>query len=136
MLEFDQSITWLVEQRLDEIESPRQRTMLQTVLAHMKAEAAGDVDGLMATLVDDPQQRVGIDGRHEPEGLRRRAEVLRGLRREWAGDPADAHRAPGRRRRSSCPRRGHDHDRPVAGCTPARVAIPEDAGHYATTCAW
>ena len=56
MLTFDQSITWQdLEKRLARTTSPRQRQMLQTVIDHAKAEAAGSVDGLMATLSTDPQ---------------------------------------------------------------------------------
>jgi hypothetical protein len=54
-MEFDPSIGWkALEKRLVEIESPRQRAVLQTVIDHTKAEAALDVAGLMATLVDEP----------------------------------------------------------------------------------
>jgi limonene-1,2-epoxide hydrolase len=46
--------TWrLVEERLARETDPRRRRNLQTVLAHMKAEAAGDVDALVATLAED-----------------------------------------------------------------------------------
>jgi hypothetical protein len=56
MLAFDQTITWQqLQERLDRTTSPRQRRMLQTVIDHAKAEAAGDVDGLMATLSADPR---------------------------------------------------------------------------------
>jgi len=52
----DPTKTWrLVEQRLAREESPRRRRILENVLAHMKAEAAGDLDGLMATLAPDPK---------------------------------------------------------------------------------
>jgi hypothetical protein len=39
-----------VEERLKRETEPKRRRNLETVLAHMKAEAAGDLDGLMATL--------------------------------------------------------------------------------------
>ena len=56
MLAFDLSITWQdLEERLQRTTSPRQRRMLQTVIEHAKAEAAGSVDGLMATLCADPR---------------------------------------------------------------------------------
>ncbi len=56
MLAFDVSITWRdLEKRLERTTSPRQRHMLQTVIDHAKAEAAGSVDGLMATLSSDPR---------------------------------------------------------------------------------
>ena len=55
-LEFDQSVTWRdLEDRLAKTTNPRHRKMLQTVIDHAKAEANGDVDGLMATLGSDPQ---------------------------------------------------------------------------------
>ena len=53
-MRIDPSKTWRkVEQRLAREKNPRLRRNLETVLAHMKAEAAGDLDGLLATLSDD-----------------------------------------------------------------------------------
>jgi hypothetical protein len=47
----DPNNTWRkVEQRLARETEPKRRRNLETVLAHMKAEAAGDLDGLMATI--------------------------------------------------------------------------------------
>jgi hypothetical protein len=64
MLTFDQSITWReLEERLERTTSPRQRRMLQTVIDHAKAEAAGSVDRLMATLCADPQYHFWSSGR-------------------------------------------------------------------------
>jgi hypothetical protein len=55
MIDFDPSRGWqALEQRLAVTEDPQQRRNLETVIAHMKAESARDLDGLMATLVDDP----------------------------------------------------------------------------------
>lgn len=46
--------TWAkVEERLATETDPILRRNLQTVLDHMKAEARGDIDGLLATLSDD-----------------------------------------------------------------------------------
>jgi hypothetical protein len=54
-VDFDPSISWVaLEKRLAETESPRQRALLETVIAHTRAETALDVPGLMATLVDEP----------------------------------------------------------------------------------
>jgi hypothetical protein len=48
--------TWrVVEERLERERDPRRRQLLENVLAHMKAEVAGDLDGLMATLAPDPR---------------------------------------------------------------------------------
>jgi hypothetical protein len=44
-----------LEKRLASTESPRQRHMLEVAIAHVKAEAALDLEGLMATLTADPQ---------------------------------------------------------------------------------
>jgi hypothetical protein len=64
MTTFDLSITWReLEKRLARTTSPRQRRMLQTVIDHGKAEAAGSVDGLMATLCPDPQYHFWSGGR-------------------------------------------------------------------------
>jgi hypothetical protein len=50
----DQAVTWKkVEERLAVETDPTLRRNLETVLAHMKAEMAGDVDGLLVTLSDD-----------------------------------------------------------------------------------
>jgi SnoaL-like domain len=55
-MDFDQTISWRgLEERLARTDDPRHRRMLQTVIDHAKAESYGDVDGLMATLGDDPQ---------------------------------------------------------------------------------
>jgi hypothetical protein len=56
MPRLDPTKTWQkVEERLASETSPRKRQLLENVLTHMKAEAASDVDGLMATLAPDPQ---------------------------------------------------------------------------------
>lgn len=53
-MKLDPSKTWRkVEERLARESDPRLRRNLETVLAHMKAEAAGDLDALMATVADD-----------------------------------------------------------------------------------
>jgi hypothetical protein len=50
-MQIDPSNTWRkVEARLARETDPKRRRNLETVLAHMKAEAAGDLDGLMATI--------------------------------------------------------------------------------------
>jgi hypothetical protein len=50
----DPNRTWaLVEERLASETDPVLARNLATVLEHMKAEAAGDIDRLMATLADD-----------------------------------------------------------------------------------
>jgi len=50
-MKIDPNNTWRkVEARLARETDPKRRRNLETVLAHMKAEAAGDLDGLMATL--------------------------------------------------------------------------------------
>jgi hypothetical protein len=50
----DQSVTWAkVEERLATEADPVLRRNLETVFAHMRAEAAGDLDGLVSTLSDD-----------------------------------------------------------------------------------
>ncbi len=55
-MRIDPTKTWRkVEERLGRETDPRRRQLLENVLAHMKAEAAGDLDGLMATLAPDPQ---------------------------------------------------------------------------------
>jgi hypothetical protein len=54
MAVIDPAVTWArVEERLATETDPVLRRNLETLLAHMKAEAAGDIDGLLATLADD-----------------------------------------------------------------------------------
>jgi SnoaL-like domain len=52
----DQAVTWRkVEERLATESDPILRRNLEVVLAHMKAESAGDLDGLLDTLSDGVQ---------------------------------------------------------------------------------
>ena len=52
-MKLDPRKTWkLVEARLASERDPRRRRNLETVLAHMQAEASGDLDRLMATVSD------------------------------------------------------------------------------------
>jgi hypothetical protein len=63
-MDMDQSISWRqLEERLARTTNPRHRKMLQTVIDHATAESTGDVEGLMATLVDDPQYHFWSGGR-------------------------------------------------------------------------
>jgi hypothetical protein len=51
MARIDPAVTWAkVEARLGEERDPVLRRNLETILAHMKAEAAGDITGLLTTL--------------------------------------------------------------------------------------
>src|SRR5262245_39242130 len=70
MIDFDQSLGWkALEERLASTDNARHRTLIQNVVAHAKAEAAGDLDGLMATLVTDPQYHFWSHGKdHGPKG--------------------------------------------------------------------
>ena len=53
-MKLDPRKTWrLVEARLANERDARRRRNLETVLAHMKAEAAGDLEALMATVAED-----------------------------------------------------------------------------------
>jgi hypothetical protein len=59
-----------VEARLARTEDPRQREMLATVAAHLRAEAGSDLDGLRATLVDEPDYHLWADGHdYGPKGM-------------------------------------------------------------------
>ena len=54
-MRIDPKLTWRkVEERLERETSPKLRRNLETVLAHMKAEARGDLEGLMRTLAPNP----------------------------------------------------------------------------------
>jgi hypothetical protein len=64
MIEFDQSVGWkALEERLAVTENPRHRQLIETVIAHAKAEAAFDLDGLMKTLVPEPEYHFWNSGR-------------------------------------------------------------------------
>ena len=53
-MRIDPTKTWrAVEARLARERDPRRRRNLETVLAHMRAEAAPDLDALMATVAED-----------------------------------------------------------------------------------
>ncbi|MDI3406696.1 hypothetical protein [Streptomyces cavernicola] len=56
--------TWsLVEERLAATTNERHRVVLSVVLEHMKAEAAADLDGLMATLSPEPDYHFWTGGK-------------------------------------------------------------------------
>ncbi|MGI9601985.1 MAG: nuclear transport factor 2 family protein [Acidimicrobiales bacterium] len=67
MATIDPNNTWrLVEQRLASESDEVVRRNLEQVLAHMKAEAVADIDGVVATLADQPRYRThGSDDRPE-----------------------------------------------------------------------
>ena len=66
----DQQVTWAaVEDRLAIETDPVLRHNLELVLAHMKSEAAGDIDGLLDTLAPNPSYHAyGGDEASSPEG--------------------------------------------------------------------
>ena len=52
------NLTWkLVEERLAEETNPTRKRNLELVLAHMKAEARADIEGVVATLCEKPRYR-------------------------------------------------------------------------------
>lgn len=70
-MRIDPTKTWrAVEARLVRERDPRRRKNLQVVLAHMKAEAAPDLDALMATVAENARYRAwGTDDPlYSPEG--------------------------------------------------------------------
>ena len=55
-MKLDPNRTWkLVEKRLADERDPTLRRNLELVLAHMKAEAKGDIEGVVATLTEHPR---------------------------------------------------------------------------------
>jgi hypothetical protein len=53
-MKLDPSKTWrLVEARLARERDPRRKQVLETLLAHMKAEASGDLEALLATVAEN-----------------------------------------------------------------------------------
>src|SRR5271166_1777857 len=72
-----------LEKRLARTESPRHRHMLEVAIAHLKAEAALDLEGLMATLTADPQYHFWADGQdYGPKG----ADEVRGYYSQLVAD--------------------------------------------------
>ena len=57
---------WKVEERLEWEEDPKRRRNLETVLAHMKAETVGDLDGLMATITTKREPQYHAYGTDDP----------------------------------------------------------------------
>jgi len=70
MPKIDPNKTWVVvEERLATETDPVLRRNLETILAHMKAEAVGDLDGLLATLADGVAYHAyGADASNSPTG--------------------------------------------------------------------
>jgi hypothetical protein len=63
----DPNNTWRrVEERLERESDPRRRRNLETVLAHMKAETVGDLDGLMATVSTKREPHYHAYGTDDP----------------------------------------------------------------------
>lgn len=66
-MKIDPSRTWRkVEERLKSETDPKRRRNLETVLAHMKAEALGDMDGLMATITRTREPSYHAFGTEDP----------------------------------------------------------------------
>ena len=66
----DQNLTWsVVQDRLDHETDPVLRRNLEQLLVHMKAEAAGDLDTLMATVAEDAHYHAyGAPPESSPKG--------------------------------------------------------------------
>ena len=52
----------VLQERLDRTQLPRHRTMLETLLEHLDAEAANSLERLMATLVPEPAYHLWSNG--------------------------------------------------------------------------
>lgn len=71
MIRIDPATTWRrVTERLATERNPRHRQNLEVVLAHMRAEAACDLEGLMATLAPEPRYHAwgAPDPLYSPQG--------------------------------------------------------------------
>ena len=63
MSTIDQARAWkLLEERLANTTNERHRRNLETAIAHSKAEAAPDLEGLLKTLVADPRYHLWVNG--------------------------------------------------------------------------
>ena len=66
-MQIDPNNTWRkVEERLKWEKDPKRRRNLDTILAHMKAETAGDLDGLMATITTKREPHYHAYGTEDP----------------------------------------------------------------------
>jgi hypothetical protein len=66
-MRIDPSNTWRkVEERLKSETGPKRRRNLETILAHMKAETTGDLDGLMATITTKREPHYHAYGTTDP----------------------------------------------------------------------
>ena len=55
-MKLDPNLTWkLVEERFDAETDPRRKRNLELVLAHMRAEARADIEGVVETLTEKPR---------------------------------------------------------------------------------
>jgi hypothetical protein len=67
----DPSLIWkAIEERERRTTDPRHKLMLQTVIEHGKAEARGDIDVILNTLVPEPEYHFWSDGHdYGPKGM-------------------------------------------------------------------
>lgn len=68
--QFDPERTWAaVQVRLDRESDPRRRALLAAVRDHMRSEVRGELDALMATLIDEPRYHFwGVPEEGGPKG--------------------------------------------------------------------
>jgi hypothetical protein len=132
MLQFDQSTIWhALEQRLARTENPRHRQLLSVVIAHGKAEAARDLDGLMATLVADPQYHFWTNGvDHGPKGY----DAVRNYYRDFVMSGGAVFESPKERIIVDDDSIGHEGtiSSLVSGAIAKRRGynVPDEGGHY------
>lgn len=72
-MQLDPNLTWkLVEQHFERETEPKRKRNLGLVLDHMRAEAAADIEGVVATLTEKPRYRTygtpADDALMNPEG--------------------------------------------------------------------
>ena len=78
MARLDPTKTWkLVQERLGREREPRRRRNLETILAHMQAEARGDLEALLATVAENAAYHAY--GSSEPFFSPRGKEAVRGF---------------------------------------------------------
>ena len=71
MAQIDPNLGWkAVDARLQRTENPRHRRMLSVLVGHMKAEMVGDLEGMLAGLVEKPKYHMWGTGRDTgPKGF-------------------------------------------------------------------
>jgi hypothetical protein len=141
MLDFDQARCWVdLDRHMETLESPRHRQLLQVVIDHVRAEVTRSVDGLMATLVADPQYHFWVRGQDVgPKGY----DAVRAYYEQFVLGGGAVFES--RKDRVVVDDHTIAHEGPIRNLVSGTIAaargysVPDTAGHYLVTfrnCVW